>query len=91
MLAVFVIGTVARYFRQARHFTMRAARSEVRRGETIDISLNIADPGKVKGRVEVGVRCVERYAYRDPRPGGATACAFAKRSRSPVGSPPTGR
>jgi len=66
-----LFGRATRLLRPGERFTLAVDPPEVRRGETVRITLSIRDPGRVRGdALEVGLRCTERYAYREPGPGG---------------------
>jgi hypothetical protein len=65
LVAVPLVGAVLwRWLRTARHFTVDVEPLRARRGERVAVKVSIPDTSKIRGELEVGLVCTERYAYR---------------------------
>jgi hypothetical protein len=64
VLALAVLVYMLKKPKRARHFSVTANPTDLRRGDKVNVELQVTDPDKIEGRLKVGVICTELYDER---------------------------
>jgi hypothetical protein len=94
-LALAAVVYIARKPKSTRAFQVGANPTELRRGDKVNVELQVTDPDKIEGELEVGLVCTELYDERkvvynqngeSTRRVVSRAAAYEKWDKAPIGN-----